>query len=51
MNYDTPASYILAIVAFGLALLSVITGASVLIIYETSVTHKDMETLKVSLFF
>jgi len=46
MNYDTPASYILAIVAFGSALLSVISGAAVLVIYETSVTQKDMETLK-----
>ena len=48
MNYDNPVSYILALIAFGTALLSVITGAAVLVIYETSVTHKDMETLKVS---
>ncbi|OJA08193.1 hypothetical protein AZE42_11303 [Rhizopogon vesiculosus] len=46
MNYENPASYILALAAFGGALLSVITGAAVLVIYETTVTHKDMETLK-----
>jgi len=50
MNYENPASYILALAAFGGALLSVITGAAVLVIYETTVTHKDMGTLKVSLF-
>jgi hypothetical protein len=37
-------------VSFGAALLSVISGAAVLVIYETSTTHKDMETLKVRLF-
>ncbi|OJA13151.1 hypothetical protein AZE42_11171 [Rhizopogon vesiculosus] len=46
MNYENPASYILALVAFGAALLSVITGAAVLVIYETTITHKDMRTLK-----
>jgi len=46
MGYNTPASYILALVAFGAALLSVISGAAVLIMYETGTTHHDMETLK-----
>lgn len=46
MAYGTPISYIFAMVAFGAALLSVISGAAVLIIYETSTTHKDMESLK-----
>ncbi|KAG2752187.1 hypothetical protein P692DRAFT_20829949 [Suillus brevipes Sb2] len=46
MAYNSSVSYIFAMVSFGAALLSVISGAAVLVIYETSTTHKDMETLK-----
>jgi hypothetical protein len=48
MAFDTRASYVFAMMAFSAALLSVISGAAVVIIYETSVTHKDMERLRVS---
>jgi hypothetical protein len=48
MAFDSRASYVFAMMAFSAALLSVISGAAVVIIYETSVTHKDMERLKVS---
>ncbi|OAX37263.1 hypothetical protein K503DRAFT_801384 [Rhizopogon vinicolor AM-OR11-026] len=47
MSYDTPASYILALVASCAALLSVISGAVVIVMYETGTTHYDMGTLKV----
>ncbi|KAG1819540.1 uncharacterized protein BJ212DRAFT_1575834 [Suillus subaureus] len=47
MAFDTPASYVFAIIAFSAALLSVISGAAVVVIYETSTTHKDMKYLKV----
>jgi hypothetical protein len=50
MAYNSSVSYIFAMISFGAALLSVISGAAVLVIYETSTTHKDMETLKVRLF-
>jgi hypothetical protein len=50
MDYNTPVSYIFALAAFGAALLSLISGIAALVIYETGVTHKDMGTLKVSLF-
>ncbi|KAG1858397.1 hypothetical protein DFJ58DRAFT_876579 [Suillus subalutaceus] len=46
MAFDTPASYVFAIIAFSAALLSVISGAAVVVIYETSITHKDMESLR-----
>lgn len=46
MAFDTRASYVFAMMAFSAALLSVISGAAVVIIYETSVTHKDMERLR-----
>ncbi|KAJ8594662.1 hypothetical protein M405DRAFT_808582 [Rhizopogon salebrosus TDB-379] len=46
MDYDAPASYIIALIAFGAALLSVISGAAVLVMYETGTSHKDMDTLK-----
>ncbi|KIK45821.1 hypothetical protein CY34DRAFT_487003 [Suillus luteus UH-Slu-Lm8-n1] len=46
MAYNSSVSYIFAMISFGAALLSVISGAAVLVIYETSTTHKDMETLK-----
>ncbi|OJA08192.1 hypothetical protein AZE42_11304 [Rhizopogon vesiculosus] len=46
MSYDTPASYILTLVASCAALLSVISGAVVIIMYETGTTHYDMQTLK-----
>ncbi|KAG2149352.1 hypothetical protein DEU56DRAFT_781769 [Suillus clintonianus] len=45
MAYNTPASYIFVIAAFSAALLSVISGAAVVVVYETSVTHKDMGSL------
>jgi len=50
MDYTTSVSYIFTLIAFGASLLSVISGAVALVIYETSVTHKNMETLTVSLF-
>jgi hypothetical protein len=50
MDYNTSVSYIFALAAFGAALLSLISGVAALVIYETSVTHKDMGTLTVSLF-
>ncbi|KAG1889597.1 uncharacterized protein F5891DRAFT_141040 [Suillus fuscotomentosus] len=46
MAYNFSISYIFAMVSFGAALLSVISGSAVLVIYETSTAHKDMETLK-----
>ncbi|KAG2061247.1 hypothetical protein BDR06DRAFT_249936 [Suillus hirtellus] len=46
MAYNSSISYIFAMVSFGAALLSVISGSAVLVIYETSTAHKDMETLK-----
>ncbi|KAG2348521.1 hypothetical protein BDR05DRAFT_995897 [Suillus weaverae] len=46
MAYDTPASYVFAMIAFSAALLSVISGAALVIIYETSTTHKDMTRLR-----
>ncbi|KAG1774303.1 hypothetical protein EV702DRAFT_541207 [Suillus placidus] len=46
MAYDTPASYVFAMIAFSAALLSVISGAALVVIYETSTTHKDMEHLR-----
>ncbi|KAG2158132.1 uncharacterized protein EDB93DRAFT_1123092 [Suillus bovinus] len=46
MAYNSSISYIFAMVSFGAALLSVISGSAVLIIYETSTAHKDMETLR-----
>jgi hypothetical protein len=46
MDFNTPASYVFAIIAFNAALLSVISGAAVVVIYETSITHKEMEYLK-----
>lgn len=47
MDFNTPASYPCTLIAFSTALLSVISGAAVVIIYETSVVHKDMECLKI----
>ncbi|KAG2041495.1 hypothetical protein BDR03DRAFT_946668 [Suillus americanus] len=46
MAFDTPASYVFSIIAFSAALFSVISGAAVVVIYETSITHKDMECLR-----
>lgn len=46
MAFDSRASYVFAMIAFSAALLGVISGAAVVIIYQTSVTHKDMERLK-----
>ncbi|KAG2075987.1 hypothetical protein BDR04DRAFT_812223 [Suillus decipiens] len=46
MDFNTPASYAFALIAFSAALLSVISGAAVVIIYETGVVHKDMKCLK-----
>ncbi|KAG2041507.1 hypothetical protein BDR03DRAFT_946672, partial [Suillus americanus] len=46
MAYNSSISYLFAMVSFSAALLSVISGASVLVIYETSTSNKDMETLK-----
>ncbi|KAG2133876.1 hypothetical protein BD769DRAFT_496772 [Suillus cothurnatus] len=46
MDFNAPASYVFAIIAFNAALLSVISGAAVVVIYETSITHKEMEYLK-----
>ncbi|KAG2055563.1 hypothetical protein BDR06DRAFT_325372 [Suillus hirtellus] len=46
MAYNSPISYIIAMISFDAALLSVISGSAVLVIYETSTAHKDMETLK-----
>ncbi|KAG1723890.1 hypothetical protein EDB19DRAFT_1761759 [Suillus lakei] len=46
LAYGTAASYIFAMIAFSAALLSVISGAAVVVIYRTSITHKDMEHLK-----
>jgi hypothetical protein len=50
MDYDAPASYIFTLIAFGAALLSVVSGVAALVMYATSTVHKDMEILKVSLF-
>jgi hypothetical protein len=50
MDYDAPASYIFALIAFGAALLSVVSGVAVLDTYETGTAHKNIEILKVSLF-
>ncbi|KAG1800122.1 hypothetical protein EV424DRAFT_433094 [Suillus variegatus] len=46
MAYNSSISYIFAMVSFGAALLSVISGSAVLVIYETSTAHKDMDSLK-----
>ncbi|KAG0706313.1 hypothetical protein DFH29DRAFT_168393 [Suillus ampliporus] len=46
MTYETPVSFIFAMVAFNAALFSVIYGAAVIAVCETSTTHKDMETLR-----
>ncbi|KAG2366860.1 hypothetical protein BDR07DRAFT_1395287 [Suillus spraguei] len=46
MAYNSSISYIFAMVSFSAALLSVISGAAVLVIYETSTANKDMESLK-----
>ncbi|KAG2158131.1 uncharacterized protein EDB93DRAFT_1123076 [Suillus bovinus] len=46
MAYNSSISYIFAMISFGAALLSVISGSAVLVIYETSTAHKDMETLR-----
>ncbi|KAG1835697.1 hypothetical protein EV424DRAFT_1358341 [Suillus variegatus] len=46
MVLDTAASYVFAMIAFSAALLSVISGAAVVVIYQTSTVHKDMEHLK-----
>jgi len=50
MAYNSSISYLFAMVSFSAALLSVISGAAVLVIYETSTSNKDMESLKVSPF-
>jgi len=50
MAYNSTASYMFAMVTFGAALLSVTSGVAVHVMYETSVTHRDMDALKVSLF-
>jgi len=50
MACDTPAAYILAVIAFYTALLSVIFGTGVVVMYESCTTHKDMSRLKVCLF-
>ncbi|KAG1734490.1 hypothetical protein EDB19DRAFT_2040882 [Suillus lakei] len=46
MPYTNSVSYIFAMISFGVALLGVISRASVLVIYETCTTHQDMDTLK-----
>ncbi|KAG1882975.1 hypothetical protein F4604DRAFT_316710 [Suillus subluteus] len=46
MAYNSSISYLFAMISFSAALLSVISGAAVLVIYETSTSNKDMETLK-----
>ncbi|KAG1838613.1 hypothetical protein C8R48DRAFT_742617 [Suillus tomentosus] len=46
MVFDTAASYVFAMISFSAALLSVISGAAVVVIYETSTVHKDMEHLR-----
>ncbi|KAG2158133.1 uncharacterized protein EDB93DRAFT_1246619 [Suillus bovinus] len=46
MAYDISASYVFAVISFSAALLSVISGAALVVIYETSTVHKDMECLK-----
>ncbi|KAG1800123.1 hypothetical protein EV424DRAFT_1648011 [Suillus variegatus] len=46
MAFDTAASYVFAMIAFDAALLSVISGAAVVVIYETSTVHKDMVHLR-----
>jgi len=50
MNYDSPAWYSFALAAFGAALLSVISGVSVVVMYETGAAHNHMKVLTVSLF-
>jgi hypothetical protein len=50
MDYDAPASYIFTIIAFGAALLSVVSGVPALVMYETSTAQENMKILKVSLF-
>jgi hypothetical protein len=50
MDYDAPSSYIFTIIAFGAALLSVVSGVGALVMYETGTAQENMETLKVSLF-
>jgi hypothetical protein len=50
MAYNSTASYMFAMVTFGAALLSVTSGVAVHVMYETSITHRDMDALKVSLF-
>ncbi|KAG1752023.1 hypothetical protein EDB19DRAFT_1824428 [Suillus lakei] len=44
MAYDTTISYMFAMVAFGAALLSVTPRVAVHAMYDTSVTHMDMDT-------
>ncbi|KAG1842742.1 hypothetical protein DFJ58DRAFT_51489 [Suillus subalutaceus] len=46
MAYNSSISYIFAMVSFGAALLSVTSGTAVLVIYQASTTHKDMQTFK-----
>jgi len=50
MAYNSTGSYIFTMITFGAALLSVTSGIAVHVMYDTSVTHRDMEALKVSLF-
>ncbi|KAG1719763.1 hypothetical protein EDB19DRAFT_1781557 [Suillus lakei] len=46
MPYTNSVSYIFAMISFGVALLGVISGAAVLVMYKTCTTHQDMNTLK-----
>ncbi|KAG2052584.1 hypothetical protein BDR06DRAFT_957655 [Suillus hirtellus] len=46
MVFDTATSYVFAMISFSAALLSLISGAAVVVIYETSTVHKDMEHLR-----
>ena len=48
--YDAPAAYILTVIAFCAALLSVIFGAAVVVMYESCTVHKNMRALNVGLF-
>jgi len=49
MNYDSPASYSFALAAFCAALLSVISGLSVLFMHDTGAEKHHMQVITVSL--
>jgi len=48
--YDTPAAYMLTVIAFCAALLNTIFGATVLVMYESCTLHEEVNGLKVGLF-